>query len=1012
MVSHLSVLLQPLYEIQNEIEEMQNHYKSNVVLNVLDDNFNNNRNIYAPKYSVLNFLNILSHNLYKFNLIKNNIQSEKQTKFILYLFLLIVSIIVVSSVCLLFNWGVLLPILTSAEHVIIKIKISYALIRNFILAGTIISLFSFVFAKENNKLKVKYQTNTIFSNEPSIQHLISMMMIKNNFLEKQSIHISGCNPILGFMVHNNLYKNVTYEYIPSKQNSKYVHQSGCLDKKKMFKFNDNMKNPYKLTEDSLLNNENVPCYLINNNDKKFVDPFLGDNKNVLGNPDVFIKKIRKFDVYAQWNDYSEAYLYFNALMLSNNATNTFNKSLFDKIKKNIIEVLNINGIIILNHFYIPSTYLKTINNKNVVLQTSKHDFLKNTIEKEFYIAYYDDENRNGYLFSKNDINTIVFLFSMNKKHSTNLTIIKSKENNNLNTYMNIGSFRLPNQQTISQNFNASISDVHDIQTLNSLQESSDQTQFVKFEATLDEHGNINNIIDGTVEKSTSTNPPEYKLIMDKLQNKNNINSGNVFVYRLPLFEVVSQNMKSNLLTTLSKLKPYFFKKIPNIVYEDDPSMNFSFNDNTNIDILNALQAHLKNNFKIVEQTYNDILTELPKHMKDKSKSIKLNKNQTTDETFISLDEFKQALKNMNEKEFLDKFLKNLEIFRSSTSGLKFLHEKFSDGLRNQEVNKIMFEMFFYIVLSMGFLEICSYIGTSVYPDYLCTNISFQEKEYEINKKNASQDDTNYNFKEEMKKLNADKNKYLSFIILKISLIFLVYCISCSVLYTWKEHSKSLYQYNRFVIEQNGNTIVRGTHAVFLFFIEKIKEGYFLQMNSEMFNSRFSGDIDEMYLLVHNLVTPNENKKINLSDSIDILSQYNLLVEILNSCYKCNYFVDIYNKDAPFPILDVLFDSFLIVGFLLLLVLAYFNFAPVKNMNNIIEWAYIKKLMTKDIKITPESYNFSCNDPGIDKTIAYNNLKYLVAAIIVIFAIVFALLLFKSTTTFNSSLFSSYFNKKS
>lgn len=1013
MVSYLSVLLQPLYEIQHEIEEMQKHYKANVILNVLDNNFNNNRNIYAPKYAVQNFLNNLSQNLYRFNVIKNAINKEKLTKFTLYVIILIVGIIIISVICIVFNLVILMPNITSSDLTIVKIQLYYAFIRNIILSLTIILVMSLIFAKENNKLQNTFQTNTIFSNEPSIQHLLSMMTIKSTVFNKQSVRMTGCNPILGFMIHNNLNKNVLYEYIPSKQNSKYGSQN-CLDKKKLFHFSDNIKHPYKLTEDSLLKDENVPCYLINNNDKKFVDPFLGDDRNVVGNPDVLMKKIRKFDIYVQWNDYSETFLYFNALMLRNNAETHLNKSLYGKIETNIINVLNINGVIILNHFYIPSSFLSRVDRKKIVMQTSKNDFLLNTFDEDFFVAYYDDENRNGYLFSKSDINTLVFIFSMDKKHSTNLTILKSKENNNLNTYMNIGTFRLPNQHTVQQHFSVSVNDVYNIETLNNLQESSDQTQYVKFEASLDEHGSINSIIDGTVDKSSSTSPPEYKLILNSLQNKNNINSGNVFVYRLPLIDVILQNIKSNLLTTLTKLKPYYLKKIPNVVHKDDTNMNFHFNENINTNILNALQKQLKNNFKIVEQTYNDILTELPKHMKDKMNSIKLNKNHikaTDNENFVSYDTFRQILKNMNEKEFLNKFLKNLESLRTSTSGLKFLHEKFNDSLYNQEINKILFDTIFYFVLIFGFFEICSYVGTILYPDYLCKNISFQEKKYDIEKtKQQEESDVKYDVQIELKKLNAEKNKFLSFMILKISIIFVIYCTTCSILYTWKEHSKSLYNYNKFILEQNGNTIFRGTQEVFVFFIQKIRENYFLQINSGLFAAKFSGDIDDMYLLVHNLASQDENKKVNFPDSLDIRPQYNLLIEILNSCYKCNYCVDLYDKNAPFPILDVIFDSFLITGFSLILLLAYLKFSPLKNIYNIFEWAYIKKLMEKDVEITPESYNFNCNDPGIDKTIAYNNFMFLIAAILIIFGIVLALVLFKNTSTFNTSLFSTLFNQ--
>lgn len=1001
-----TILLPALYDIQHEVEKMDRNYKGCIKLDVLDKNSGSKTKVIdskcAPRATVYNFISTLSNKLFQFNVLKKTIEGEKRTKFTIALVMLLLGLMIVITVFSVILAMVIWPTLFGKERekdlTFFKLENIYFLVILFVV--TVYALFVVItlFMRYNTILNTNYEVSNLFTSEPSVQYIISMMNMKDKKLGNKEINLSGTNPLLGYFIHEKKGLDVKYEYVPriSKGNTE------CLEKKKTFTFSESKKNPWKLTSDSLLNTQNLPCHVVSRENSAYVDPFV-QTDNLTRNPELFKKKLQKFDIYGQYNRLSEAVIYFNSFLLKNQIQNNLiDDSAYASLLKDIVNILTLNQQLVTYDLHPISQQLKYFQDDKKINTTKENVFTKLN-GKNYKIAYYDDANKTLYLFTEIDLKNMVFMYSTKEKG--NFTVV-----NGTDEQINIAAKNVPKRSILEKHINVGNYNDNGFPD-NSVSEASlDQTVY-----------SILSIIDGTTEKAQPNNGKgvDYKdLFSQESYSLNDSPPISVFFLRLPIQSYIKQNQSTNMENTYKRMTGILVETILKRIIRIDPNGNIAFDEETRAKLKQNIYISIGENYKYIEGTLDDILSEIPfqikKYVKEKNELDENYDPTDPKHKYVTVEIFQEKMANMTQNEFMNTFLYNLEVIRNSSVGLKYMYDKYNHSYEVSEKNRIIFEFTFFMIVIIGFFELirfCMHKGFS----FKCMEIDFREREMKIREQTEPTcDDTEKEYREkrekrklELHKIETEKNIHISKIVLHCAIFFAIYAVLCSFVYAWKEHSKTVQQYNKYIIENNGSNALKASEQLFTFFSNSIlHEGLFVKINSEKYFETYTGDVDEIYPLIRDNSIVNDDVKISYPTIMDFKPQHNTLIEMLESCALCNSLVNNKSGELPFPMFEVAMEAFLIIVLIFILAFIFIKFRPIKHFQNLQHWHKLKEFIDRDIEVTPESFGFECKDDTLSKVKTYNAFKYIVAIVLILFGFIFALILFRNTSLFTSSLYSS------
>lgn len=1046
-----SILLPPLREIQQSIETIEQKYAGRMYLDVLSRE-EESRVAHmkgAPRSIVYNFLSQLSEQLYRFNILKSAISSQKGSKKSLITTLLVLGIIFVVLTAVVLLSLIIYPAFQKAE--MIGFKLQYAYFGTLVLVFVAYSIFmmSTFYQKYSKQYDLTHEVENTFNTEPSIQYLVSMMSpVDKNIhvdLAKKQLRIEGTNPLLGFFLHQNRGLDVRYDFVPSSIVSS-DKRDNCLGNRKSFNFSNKKKVPYVLTKDSLLSPSNLPCTLMeSSSDKLYVDPFVG-KKNIVGNPYVLKKKLDKFDVYGQYDSINNAILYFDTI-LSRDAmgTSPFQEQIRSDITDYMKIALDLSHIIITNNLSPSHGFLEQLPPERKKKLISREQFYVLCLNLPVSYAFYDSTERTGYLLDENDLKGIVLAY-MPHKNSVDSQLSsfrqndqKSEKNQNIslikryvtpnglsNPSLNIAVPALPGSSILQREF----------KPLNDGGKGVlDQTNSA-FEADIDiKTGSFTKQYEDsflTPRREKPLEAPDYKDLLDNVVasqsgDERGKMTPTMFVYRMKFLSYISQSRNSFLSETYDSLKDILSQHIVRKVGELDSTYNIEIDFKMEREVREYLEKQYGEDFRFINNEIVDAMNEIPIMMGAKRKEYQKqnqneNKNndgeQETSSKYITFDMFLVSIKSMKQEDFLNRFIKNLDTIRLSSAGLKLLHDRYNHGFAIEQKNNQMFEVSFYVLLCVGITE---FVRLSImrYIDFRCRNMGFEDELLEVKSRyeiNYDRDDrqTRDNKTRELKKANEGINRSqvraTYSMILYISILFFIFIFAVSLLYAWKEKSRHVYNFNKFILETNGNKIVMDSDHVLHHILNLITRDKQFFFTSSSFTD--SGDPDELFYSLEKYAQIEKDNDIIWTMPIikdkdhELKLTYTKLIDIIENYKKCNILVDSRTQQLPFPLVDTILYILLLGTLIGLLVFTVSKLKPMEHYRNMMNWTHIKELLANNVDIEPSSFNFICHENDDEKKTSYDSVQLIVAIVIFILGILLSIVLFKNSSQVERNLYSS------
>lgn len=1003
-----TILLPPLYEIQRNIQQIKDKYGGNMILNVLDEGLNYDKNsTNAPRAVVFGFLSMLSEQLFRFNILKSTIREEKKLKKRIAIAMLTVSIFVILIGC-----GVLLYIIIERlklykDIVVTKVESSYFMFATLVFSAYLLFIIIMMYLKNKIMYDKYYEVDTLFNNETSIQHITSMLTPETGGgvfkqLQKRKYSCKGINPLIGYFLKLNRNFDVKYTFHPDPIN----HDLGIKDalrERRVFHFSDK-KNPYKLTSDSLLKNDNLPATIVDESNK-YVDPFIQGN-NLIGDPEIFKKKLQKYDIYGQYARITDAITYFESILSRNDLDGAnINEEVLSKVSDKLKHILRIDNIIVTNEIAPCREFLMNANSKDKLELITLDDFVVVAMSRQSDYAYYSFKERTGYIFDKSAMENCIFVLKY--------TDANTNSDTGYNFFRNIDDFILhiamkQRPEKLSTQFQPKLLESNKTATpLNSV-----------FEVSIDLiNGKIDEIDLETVKIPKNGLKPSIKDVFGPISSAYDDNIvTKMIVYKISSSNYVIQSRKVFLEPSFKIIKPYLYESILNTIGEIDPSYTVLKIDNSlSNEVIDYLDIQIKNDTSLIKTQALDFMYDLPAKIEERAARQAFESNLSDQEQnlfqkYIPYQMFAMQLRNMKKDEFIDKFMYNVDVLRHTSGGLKKIHDKYDYGRELFSKNQMMLESTFIIVIVLGLCEVIHQAWLQSF-QYMCTNIEHYEKEDRVRKEFRILSEDNAQTRivkqraidKKLARITIKRNKVLSNKAFYISLLIVIYLVSVAYIYAWKERSRNLFNYNNYVLESNGNRIVIDSEQVLQHMTHLIvnkKQFVFLQDSYEE-----TGDIDELYPLLkrHSL---KEKEVVHVDEETQTRNVYNKLVDIIESYHKCNLLMDNRHKNIPFPIFETSMYFVIICITTIIILYGFLRLHPLTHYYNLKNWSKIQELMNKDIEIDPRSFGFACDEPPQKKRSVENALTYIAAAVLLVVGILFTIALFQNTNTFSTSLYNS------
>lgn len=1013
-----TLMLGPLYEIERTMQQMFDKYNdaNAVTLQALKPSTNPPTGSgVAPSNAIRTYLSTVADQLYKFNVLKNTIESEKKTRKGLATALLVICLIMALVMAVLIIWLVIKPEFKAVKNstTLKDYKIIVAVYHILLLVGGFISIFFIAittYVKYANMYDMYYKTDGIFDDE-AINDMLQMMRFHNYNRQTGSlVKMSGNNPILGYFVHVNQGVNVRYTFIPQESSNKNglnqnQNTTPYLNTKKTFLFRINDR---KHTLDDMTN--------INNWPNEFADripPFhKPGTRQILQHTGLFKKKLQKYDMYSQYSKISNAVSYFKNLLQINGGQNTSSDSLYNiRLTEAISSTIqSLSQFIIVRDIHPHKNFLASLDTTKKKTSITQYEFFKLFIDApppgSVCFAYYDAVTNNGYFLDENDCRQSVFVYSTITSSDANTSSVSMLKKTTNQTVLHLAISAQPMTQTFVNKFKNESLQGNEISHYSLYQTQINAT-----------NGTINtSSLPSTMQTLINKNSGPTTYYADILGTHPSRIDGPtpveaVFVYRTIVNDIISQNAKPNLQNMYNSFREYLLEKCLQSYINIEPSGSVVFSRDMIEGIHEKLELSFGNlTYKLIRTFVTDLIAEVPVKMANYIQNEKeLQGVDKSHAKYVSYEIFASTIRGMDQNYFMNVFMYNVEELRYTSAGLKKLYDKFNFGYDTHEKNQLMLEFVFYMLTIFGLMEgLRTAFNRTVgyHCDKFDIEAEIEQGTKEFNELPVKTDDVKRSHEKKVKALKSNIEQKKAWTVLVVCFICFSYLFVLSMLYAWKEHSRNVFSYNKFVLESNGNSIKINSEELFRDFEAKIKQNKLVSVYLTPPNTIASGDDDSLYFDLKNSAKTEDGKTVSVLQSEDFRPQYDKLISILDNFDKCNMLMDSRGQDLPFPLLETTMYFALIFIVVLLVVFISMVFKPYEHFIKYKNWRRIKQMLEKNIEVTSRSYGFDCHDDGVDKQVSYTAFLYVIAVITLIVGILFFTTIIQNSNQFTSALYAS------
>ncbi len=984
-------------------------YKNRVFLEALDKN--RDREIKrvggAPRGAVMAFLSNLSEQLFRYNVMKANVEADmkqRQGMAITYLVLFIIfAVFAAGAIIYFFIWENLMY----ADR---KLEWIWFLIVTVIAMIYIIIVSAYTFRKNWDMYKVVFNTK-VFGKESIIQHMISMFDVDSKFIKSgvstKDIQVKGSNPLVGYFVYINRKVPVRYDYKASPMQTAQFSNGDC-GKVTRFTFNDKNKKTYSLDATpttGLLSRENLPCSVVGPS-ISFVDPFIPTGSGTLVNPMTFLKKLQKYDFYGQMNRLGDAVSFFKGMLLKSFDVSNV-KPLNDAEKETLIaDVANILSLdfIIVRGFSPYGNAMVTL--KKTAVAFNPLDLItKGVLDDTCQIACYIENTTQkiGYTFTETELANFTFNFENNNASNSFILVKKSAKA----FWISAESNPPMDAMGVMYNQGGQINSIADV-------ESGSVCELIVDKSS----GLVKGVEDNFVYRPSQASPygPSYtSLFRPNTMTASFTNDSPpdlVFAYKFNGTNFWKQNQTEFINFTMIQSKPILTQKSVDMILAKDPATSMTFTTYVTDKIVSLVRMYYGSVYQQVSGIIGDLMVDIPNEITRQSASLKMNASMAASVSssdpmakYITYDRFLSKIKDMTQGDFTDKFMANLEEIRHTSGGLYDMYQTYN--LKNSKrYNDLIKELSFRFLIVIGAVEIVRFIVNKRI-DYVDTveflDLTANEEVARLEAQYANSPDLRDQAVHKlMSEKDVSRRKLIMDSLMHISIAIMIYLTLVGILYAWKEKSKGVFEFNTIVLERNGDVIAMNARQLLDYFVDQITRSQSFVRSGVLIDT---GDVDEMFESLKKSMIVDSSSPVLMPSDVDLKEQYDQLIRLLESFDKCNALMSI-DVEMPFPVLEITLYVVMMIIVIVLITVIITKLEPMKKLENIRKWVKLSKLMSQDIRIRTDSFGFECPEDAVSKAETENAVTLLMAVLITLISILFVVTLVGNANSFKTSLYAS------
>ena len=245
-------------------------------------------------------------------------------------------------------------------------------------------------------------------------------------------------------------------------------------------------------------------------------------------------------------------------------------------------------------------------------------------------------------------------------------------------------------------------------------------------------------------------------------------------------------------------------------------------------------------------------------------------------------------------------------------------------------------------------------------------------------------------------------------VLKVVFVFMIYIVLISMVYSWMEKSKSIYQFNKMTLETNGDMIVRNSTTTFDILVDDfILRGKLVSVNTSKVNDSTMDALDsdvKLRQIQQNAMLNGE--KVILNDNDDMFTIYDNLTSMVDAFDKCNTLLLNTDSTLPFPMLEISIYLIMIVILLIISAVVVIKLKPHSRIFQLRVWTKLREKLRLNMDIAEEDQDFCTEDDVIDKLDTDSVVKLVAIVLLPVFTILFASTLMNNSMAFTSSLYAS------
>lgn len=1005
-MSYSSMLLvQPLYDVQKQIDLLFKKYKDKV--------FEYDQNVSypdgsAPKNAVVHYYTNMVYALNKYNIIKASIKNEKaiadrQVIYSKYLVYTVVTIIAVIAYTMLIRKLILIINVYKDVYGLsdLVITLYFLILTTVILYTVIFQIINPITNSYLNKYEIIYNTN-VFNKSYAIKNIIDMMDVDTTNVKRSKtgdVYVvkkgQSSNPMMMWWLSYLKSLNITFDYMPINISAESLKKEECDEKlveeesgnkKDKKSANDidicspsskgcitgyvtNIKLNKKTNRETILNYF-MPCDLQN-----YVQPFNMITSDDIHSPKYLLKELESYDKYNQVNRINKAILYFKGLLLRKNDADY--QPLIDEEKKtlasNLTSILQLSSILV----------------KNVgIPQGSRFDesifIMENISGKQAISKCMNDEQYAGVVI-KDDICFLILksdkdiVLQYNKEPDEySFAFIKSDSAINTTIYTRYE----PDQDNLNRIFSYNLENSEEFDLYSFCISNEDNVCLNKAIFKSKEDVNYNEVLGVVSEKE-----------MEFYYN-----------YRTEFKSLYKINFESNMKDSLIYVKDVIISKLKDTVIQTDPTLTYRINQD---EILSAMENYYGEIWTNVSDVVFDIINET-------NNELMYAQKQTENNEFISFEKFSLKVGSIKQDIFLNQYLFNINEIRFTSKNLHNLHEIYDYSTEMARTSNNVIMSTFYTILLIGLFEcirriIIMYLNfkendrleNKSYYKFKLNVGEYNKKEYEFQANAVKLIDSEIGKRESDKWKPNYLNKFSDFLV-QSSIIFFIYLFSMAFCYAWAMKRWDIYNFNQLVSSSNGRIIVEESNTLFHDYIFKLNDNVlFPMLNGYKIKQDTLEDMQIDYIIENN--NAGAEKDVIL-DGIDLESHYEKLKNILTSYDKCNYLLDDKIESVPFPVLEFLMYLLVLIVVLIVIIYLFSIIKPLEKLELIKILLAIRNIK-KNGQIPSESdLKYVCD---IDDNLNTSTIIKVIMFLLIIVATLFiSLLLYSNTNSFKSSLYTS------